>query len=140
MASGENDLKKQVVRFITDRSMTNVELIESRDPDLYSKQTDIFALSSFSEGLPVSVAEAMSAGLPVVASDVGAMREIVDHGRDGLLVPAQSVSHLANALFSIIENREVREEISRNARKKVESKFALTKMAREYEDLYDSLN
>ena len=140
VASGENELKKRVVDFLNERNMTNVELTESRDPHLYSKQTDIFALSSFSEGLPVSVTEAMSAGLPVVASDVGAMREIVDCGRDGLLVPAQSVSHLAEALLSIIEKRELREEISRNARKKVESKFALTKMATEYESLYDSLS
>ena len=69
-----------------ERKIKDIEFGRTREADLYSAMTDVFVLSSHSEGVPLSVTEAMSAGLPVVASDVGAMKEIIEHRKDGFLV------------------------------------------------------
>lgn len=61
-------------------------------------RADVFVLPSRFEGLPSAIIEAMAAGLPVVATDVGGVRELVDHGRTGWLVPAASPVALADAI------------------------------------------
>lgn len=68
----------------------------------------IFVLSSRSEGFPISVLEAMAAGLPVVASDVGGVSEQVEHGVTGLLVPRGDAVALASALQGLIDDPELR--------------------------------
>ena len=69
---------------------------------------DVFTLSSDDEGLPLSVMEAKALGLPVVATDVGGLAQIVDHGRDGLLVPRRRPDELAGALASLAASTELR--------------------------------
>jgi len=139
VADGNNEYRDRVVSYIAEKKLDNVELQRTRAPDLYTKETDIFVLASHAEGLPISVTEAMSAGLPVVASDVGAMNEIIDHRQNGILVPAESVADLAGALDELIEDEALRRRLGENARQKFEAKFTMASMAAAYDDLYASV-
>ncbi len=73
---------------------------------------DVFTLSSDDEGLPLSVMEAKALGLPVVATDVGGLAQLVAHERDGLLVPRRRPDALAAALASLAESIELRSRLA----------------------------
>jgi len=87
------------------------------------KEFDIFAITSFSEGFGVAAVEAMATGLPVVASNVGGLPEVVDDGKTGTLVEPGNVEELTKALETYLLSRELRSEHGRNGRAKVESQY-----------------
>ncbi|TOG57259.1 glycosyltransferase, partial [Vibrio parahaemolyticus] len=72
--------------------------------ELLSK-SDIFLLISNWEGYPISILEAMSYGLPVVASDVGGVRESVTHGYNGCLIPRGDVEYLKNTIDDLLHDK-----------------------------------
>lgn len=92
---------------------------------------DLFALASVprSEGIPTVLLEAMSCGLPVVATDVGGVTEIVEEGVTGLVVPALSDEALASAAVRILEDRERSASMGRAARARVEERFSVERCA-----------
>jgi glycosyltransferase involved in cell wall biosynthesis len=94
---------------------------------------DVLALPSRTEGLPMVVLEAMAAGLPVVASAVGSLPEVLGGGA-GLLVPAGDVPALRLALEQL-SAPDVRAALAAEARRRVESRYAAATMARSYRDL-----
>ncbi|MBU6424557.1 MAG: glycosyltransferase family 4 protein [Chloroflexi bacterium] len=77
---------------------------------------DVFALPTYREGLPRSVIEAMASGLPIVATEIPACRELVREGETGLLVPPRDVVRLAHALSALATNRGLRETMGSRAR------------------------
>jgi L-malate glycosyltransferase len=76
---------------------------------------DLFVLASYHEGLPVAVMEALALGLPVVATDVGGVPELVEDGREGLLVPPGRPAELAGALITLLTDRKRRERMAEAA-------------------------
>jgi glycosyltransferase involved in cell wall biosynthesis len=101
--------------------------------------SDCFVLSSFSEGLPLSVLEAMVAGVPVVATRVGGLDEIIEDGTDGLLVPSRNPDRLAEAILSIRRDPEHAKKMGRNGREKVSGCFSAETMVEAVEDVYISI-
>ena len=97
---------------------------------------DVFVLSSRSEGLPMSILEAMAAGLPVVATRVGGIPELVDDGRTGLLVGAGDVDALAEALQRLVDDPELRRTLGAAGRERAEAAFDLERFRREHLELY----
>ena len=95
---------------------------------------DIFALPSLWEGLPNALLEAMSLGLPVVASAVDGVCEAVADGRNGLLVPPKDPAALAQAVKSLCDDRGARERLGSAARRTVAEHFGLREMLSAYED------
>jgi len=77
---------------------------------------DIFLLTSRSEGIPTVILEAMSCGLPVVATDVGSVREIVHDGLTGFVVPALDPRAIANRVVQLLNNAELRKNMGVHAR------------------------
>jgi glycosyltransferase involved in cell wall biosynthesis len=131
-----------------DRSMLESELrrlgLESRVrlagerhdvPDLLAA-SDVFVLASVSEGLPVSVLEAMAAELPVVASHVGGLSELVVDGETGLLVPPRDADALAAALGRLAADHSLRRQLGAAGRAHAESRFDPESFARAHVDLY----
>lgn len=88
----------------------------------------IFVLSSRAEGLPLSIIEAMRAGLPVVASDVGGIGELVAHGVSGLLVPSSDPSALAVALRRLITDPDLARCMGRAGRQRFLDHFQQHRM------------
>lgn len=91
-------------------------------------QGDIFCLCSQYEGLPISILEAMRAGLPVVASDVGGVAEAVLHGRTGLVVPHDDVAHWRLALTRLLDDPALRARYGRAGREQFEAAFTTSPM------------
>jgi sugar transferase (PEP-CTERM/EpsH1 system associated) len=103
------------------------------------QESDVFALTSRTEGLALTLLEAMAAGLPVVATDVGGNREVVARGETGLLVAAGSPTAVAEALLSLIDDPARAAAMGRAGRQRVERLFDIRTMVARYETLYDAL-
>src|SRR5690606_10741799 len=84
-----------------------------------------FVLPSHAEGLPMALLEAMSHGLPVIATPVGGIPEVIEHGRNGLLVPPGDIDALERALTSVLEAPAERSRLGSAARETIEARFSL---------------
>jgi glycosyltransferase involved in cell wall biosynthesis len=111
---------------------------EREDVGNFLAQADLFVLSSVSEGLPVSLLEAMAAALPVVVTDVGGMPELVRPSNCGAVVPPSDPQALADALCRLAEARSELPALGHAARSYYLEHFTLETMARRYAELYRS--
>ena len=100
---------------------------------------DVFVLPSHNEGLPVAILEAMAAELPVVATPVGAIAEVVVPDETGYLVPAGDSDALADALARLVKNTELRVRLGQNGRKRLEQNFRIEIAAERFMTLYREL-
>jgi len=97
---------------------------------------DLFVLPSRYEGMPNVVLEAMAAGKAVVAAAVGAVPELVQEGRTGLLVPPEDPEALARAIRALLQDAELRRRLGANGRGRIEQEFSLEKMIHLTQELY----
>jgi len=95
-----------------------------------------FVLASTSEGISLTLLEAMAAGLPVVATRVGGSPEVVDQGVTGVLVPARAPDALADAMLWMLRQPGPRERMGRLARRRVEARFDVRRTVAAYEQMY----
>lgn len=96
-------------------------------------------LSTLTEGLSITLLEAMAMGLPVVATNVGGNGEVVADGRTGLLVPAKQADKLAEGMLSLIRSPERAAAMGAAGRERVVESFNLAKVAQQYSELYREL-
>jgi colanic acid/amylovoran biosynthesis glycosyltransferase len=85
--------------------------------------SDLFVLPSLAEGLPVSAMEAMAIGVPVVATNIAGLGELIENGKSGLLVRPTDPDALAKAMFSLMADRDFRMNAAELGRKKIEQEF-----------------
>ena len=100
---------------------------------------DIYVQPSRFEGIPNSVLEAMASGLPVVATNVGGLHEIVEDGKTGFLVDLDNEAGLIRAIEFLIGHGDRRRQMGADGKKRVLSRFSISKMVSDYEDLYERL-
>lgn len=100
---------------------------------------DIFALSSISEGISLTLLEAMACGLPVVATAVGGNPEVVLDGETGYLVPPQNPDEMAKKLMMLIINKNLRRQMGEKGQERVIANFSLKESAQNYTELYCSV-
>lgn len=108
-------------------------------PELYLRAMDVFALTSRSEGFPVSILEAWAVGVPVVCTAVGGIPDVVADGETGLLVPQEDAAGLAAALTRLLADREFAAKLTGAGAEAVRRKYSLTSVAAEYERTYRQL-
>lgn len=93
----------------------------------FLKQTDIFVLPSFAEGIPVVLMEAMAMGVPVVATQIAGISELVESGKSGYLVPPGDSVMLASAVSELMSKADMRSQMGLAGRHKVEAEFNIRK-------------
>jgi glycosyltransferase involved in cell wall biosynthesis len=97
---------------------------------------DVFVQPSLTEGISLSVIEAMAAGLPIIATSVGGNPEAVGYGEAGILVPPRDVEALTQAILSLERDADLRRRLAEAARGRVRTHFSIEATARAYEQLY----
>jgi glycosyltransferase involved in cell wall biosynthesis len=100
---------------------------------------DIYCQPSRSEGLPLAILEAMSVGLPVVAANVGGIPEAVENNITGILVEPESIQELADALKTLIYDRQKRNEMGLCGKRQVAGCFEITRQNKKLVDMYECL-
>lgn len=108
-------------------------------PERYMAAADIFCLPSYREGFGQVIIEAGASGVPTVASRIYGITDAVEEGRTGLLFPLGDVAALAQALTSLINNRDLRQQMGEAARIRASSLFASQKIIGEMQALYGEL-
>ena len=138
---GEGEEKQSLEKLIAKNNLNkNILLLGHIDnAGEYLKAFDILTLTSISESLGYVLLEAGMAGLPVVASNVGGIPEIIDDKKSGLLVPPKNLEEIEKALMYLIENKEKRMQLGNMLKKKVKEEFTLEQMLKETLQLYKTI-
>ena len=100
---------------------------------------DILCLTSDNEGTPVSLIEAQAANIPVISTDVGGVRDVVEDGVTGFIVPKNSKEKFSEKLLLLINNEKKREKMSQNGWTFVKHKFHYTTLVENMESYYKKL-
>jgi glycosyltransferase involved in cell wall biosynthesis len=138
---GDGVRRRELERLAYDLGIADLVLFagERRDvPDLLAA-FDVSSLSSVHEAMPLSVIESMAACLPVVATNCGALSDLVLEGETGYLVPVGDVRRLANRLAVLADHPDLRVRLGKNARVRAEQRFTIERTARAYEELLTEL-
>jgi sugar transferase (PEP-CTERM/EpsH1 system associated) len=109
------------------------------EPEPYYEVMNVFALTSRSEGMPQTIMEAFAAEVPVVASRVGGIPEMIEDGQSGLLFTAGDENGLADILVTVLRHPELARQLRQAARTRVEDKFHVRRMAADYHDNFRRL-
>ena len=123
-------------------SSSNLQPIGSvpfKDMPKHYRQMDVLLMPSVREGFGLVVAEAMSCGLPVVASDCSAIPELVDNGKGGFLCPVGDADAFAEKINLLSDSPKLRRQMGEYNRAKVEKMFTLDRMAKEYQELFENV-
>jgi len=108
--------------------------LENIYPDL-----DVVCLTSLNEGTPVSLIEAMACGKPVVATNVGGVKDVVDEGKSGFLAPPGDVNCFADLLSGLLKNDAKRSAMGVYGRNSVMAKFTKERLVKDTKGLYENL-
>ena len=106
---------------------------------IFNAGMDIICLTSDNEGTPVSLIEAQAAGIPVITTDVGGVKDIVLEGETGFIVPKGSLNKYVEKLLLLIEDENKRKKMSQNGWSFVEHKFHYTTLVKNMETYYEKL-
>lgn len=102
-------------------------------------EADILVLPSYAEGMPMSILEAVGKGLPVIATNVGGIPEVVIDGRNGFVISPGDIEALAGKLEILIRDAILREEMGRNGLRLAGEKFSIDKIYSQLKELYNTL-
>ncbi len=106
------------------------------DIPAFTAGLDVAVLCSQAEGMPNAVLEYMAAGRPIVATDVGAVSELLDDGVHGLVIPPRNAAALAHALERLLEDPGFSLSLGEAARRRVREHYSRQAMVRRFEDFY----
>ena len=138
---GEGEKREELVRMIDNYKLHEfVNLIGYKsNPYYYLKISNIYVSSSVYEGLPLSIEEAMFFCLPVIATNVGGVSEIIDNNIDGFLVEPNDFCSLSDKIISTVKKLNSIKHIGINANKKIIDKFNIDKTVESYCKLYEQV-
>lgn len=134
---GDGKLRPELEKMIREKGLERKVFLLGQIPDAYRLLPgfDVFVLPSVKEGFPWVLIEAMSAKLPVIATNVGAVPEIIDDHKNGLIVKPKDSIGLAEKIKEVLENDHLRNELGIQAHQTVLFKFELDKMVKQIEEI-----
>ncbi|MBA7510030.1 N-acetyl-alpha-D-glucosaminyl L-malate synthase [subsurface metagenome] len=141
LIAGEGPLRREIEILIKKFNLKEkVKLLGFRQdiPEILSV-LDLFVLSSSWEGLGTSLLDAFASRVPVVATNVGGIPEIVRDGVNGILVPPGNPDALAGAVISLLKNRDLARQMAEEGFRLVKEKFSIERMVEETRKIYDRL-
>ena len=116
-------LKDDILNGISDRDLfQQITIIPTVTHEVLFNEiskSKLFVMSSISEGFPMAPAEAMALGIPVIATNVGGIPELIEDGNSGILIPPKNAILLAKAIEEILTNEELRKYIAENGKKEL---------------------
>jgi glycosyltransferase involved in cell wall biosynthesis len=112
---------------------------DRNDVEILLRKMNIFILPSLYEGFPISIIEAMSSKLPVIATNVDGIPEIIENGKTGILITPKNSTSIENAIISLIQNEELRKQLGDNGRKFVKNRFSKNLMVESHEKLFKDI-
>lgn len=135
---GEGEERKNLQKLIDDKKMSDRIFLVGQIPDArsYLKAFDIFTLTSRTEAFPYAILEAGAAGLPIIASEVGGIPEVITGPELGILVPPGNVEEIKRSLLFLIRKPKYRILAGTNLRRRVLSTFSIKKMIEKTVELY----
>jgi glycosyltransferase involved in cell wall biosynthesis len=138
---GDGPLRNNLEMRVRELGIERQFLFAGRREDIAQvyRSFDVFVLASLTEGMPMVLLEAMAAGLPVVATKVGAVPEVIGHPSAGTLVEPGDSNALATGIRDFLASKTRREEVGANAKMRAEDQFSASAMARKYVDLYQQV-
>ncbi len=138
---GDGPLRKTLQQKIQSLKLQHSVLLAGfrKDVDHCLAAADLFVMPSLMEGMPNALLEAYRAGLPIIASETGGLREGVDHQNTGLLVPPGDPQKLVSAIDRLLTDKSLCQQLARNGRSWAKKRFDLPLVVRKYQTLYQEL-
>jgi len=138
---GDGELRIPLGNEIAQKDLTHCVYLAGSRSDVYQllPGVDAFILSSKREGFPMSILEAMAAGLPVIATNVGGIPEIVKDGENGILIPPQDQYSLANAICRVLDDPGFAANLAIRARISIEQSYSIQAITETYTKIYLSI-
>jgi glycosyltransferase involved in cell wall biosynthesis len=138
---GDGEEKRMLLNLIKKLEIEEQVLIIGKtiEVEKYLSVFDVFVLPSLQEGLSIAIIEAMASRIPVVASNVDGIPEVISHNHDGILVNPKDETEIFQAVTNLLEDEKLKDALVNNAYGKVVSKFNIKKIVREFELLYVEL-
>jgi glycosyltransferase involved in cell wall biosynthesis len=138
---GDGPQRARLEALCRDRRLTDSVLFVGNVENVvqYLQCSDVYVLPSLTEGLPIALLEAMACSLPVVASAVGGVPQVVEDGVNGFLVPPGNVRDFQDKLKGLLRDGELRHQMGNQARRTVVSRYSLAKICERYLALYKEL-
>lgn len=141
--AGDGPLEKQLKGLVhqlgLDNNFSFVGYIDRDELLAYYQNATICVLPSYHEGLPTVLLEAMSCGIPTVATSVAGNSEVVKDGETGFLVPPKEPKRLAEAILTLLGDQKLRQEMGKNARKQAEESYDWEVIISKIEECYSSV-
>jgi glycosyltransferase involved in cell wall biosynthesis len=140
-ANDSENSEGEVRRYIEENNMVQEVILTGHRSDVRDllAVTDVFCLTSFQEGLPISLLEAMSSGLPVVGTNVKGIRDVIVDGKNGFLVPLGDPIALKDSLRKILNNESLKRSFGRESRKIIQDSYSINACVNRYQSLFMSL-
>jgi glycosyltransferase involved in cell wall biosynthesis len=139
--AGDGPRREEVERLVQDMGLEQAVVLDGHVDDVPGilAEADVLLHAAHTEGLGLCVIEAMAAGVPVVATGVGGLLEVVQNGETGLLVDPCDADAMASAALRLLGDSELRRALRKNATVSIERRFSIGAMCRGYCDLYRGL-
>lgn len=135
----KNDLEKLVKDLGVEKGVEFTGLVPHEKLPPYFEQADVFVLPSLNEGMSNSMLEALATGLPLIATDTGGTKELIEEGRNGFIVRMKDAGDLADKIEILFKDNELKKRMGEESRKKAEM-MSWEKVAREYAEIYYKIN
>lgn len=143
--SQEHELRELSQKMRLDAQITFMGEVSNKKLPLYYSLADVFVAPSIrdkdgdTEGLGVVILEAMACGIPVVASRIGGITDIIEHNKNGLLIAPKNIAQLASAIIQLLKEKGLGGRLTTNARAGIEQIFDWRVIARQFEGIYEQI-